>query len=401
MPAPTRVEVPRPATDGAAFARDRATWAAYLLLGLFAYLQTCLGTAMPFLRGRLDLGYTGASLHFSAFAAAAVAAGATGERSVGRLGRSRALWGGMAGMAAGTALVGLAPHVAVSLLGALLMGGLGTLALMANQAALADLHGERREVALAESNVAATSSAVTAPLVIGGSAAVGLGWQVGLLLALPWLLLLAWRFRGVRFPGGSPAERGTGGGTGPLPATFWLLCGVIFLLSAVEWCLAYWGADFLASVVGLDKAAAATAMTLFFVAMAGGRVAGSRLTRRRRSLTLLPGAVALGLAGFLVFWLAPHPVLNLAGLFLAGLGIANFYPLTVAAATSAAAGAADRATARLAVAGGSAVLLAPLSVGVVSDLAGMRWGFGIVVPLLLGALSALGLAARAAGPPAA
>ncbi|HEV2123799.1 MAG TPA: MFS transporter, partial [Chloroflexota bacterium] len=385
----------RPNTSGAEFMRDRATWAAYLLVGLFSYIQTSIGPAMPFLRDRLDLGYIGASIRFSAIAAASAVVGATGEHLVGRLGRSRAQWGGMTGMATGVALVGLAPHIVISLLGALMIGGLGTLALIANQAALADLHGPRREVALTESNVVATSTAIMAPLLIGASAAVGLGWQAGLLLPLPWLLLLAWRFRGVGFPDVPSVELGAVGQAKRLPATFWLLCVVIFLLSAVEWCMAYWGADFLDTVVGLDKAAAAAAMTLFFVAMAGGRFVGSRLTRRRRSVTLLPGAVVLGLAGFLVFWLAPYPVMNLAGLFFAGLGIANFYPLTVAAATSAAVGAANRATARLAVAVGLALLLVPLSVGVVSDLADLRWGFGLVVQLMLGALAALGLAARA------
>lgn len=111
---------------------------------------------------------------FSAIAASSAVVGATGEHSVGRLGRSRAQWGGMTGMAAGVALVGLAPHIAISLLGALLMGGLGTLALIANQAALADLHGSRREVALTESNVVATSTADMAPLLIGAFSAPGL-----------------------------------------------------------------------------------------------------------------------------------------------------------------------------------------------------------------------------------
>ena len=40
------------ATD-AAYRRDRRTWAAYLLLGLFAYLETSLGPAMPFIRAQL------------------------------------------------------------------------------------------------------------------------------------------------------------------------------------------------------------------------------------------------------------------------------------------------------------------------------------------------------------
>jgi hypothetical protein len=59
------------------FNRDRRTWAAYLLLGLFAYLETSIGPVMPFLRAELGLGYAVASLHFSAFAAGGVAAGLT------------------------------------------------------------------------------------------------------------------------------------------------------------------------------------------------------------------------------------------------------------------------------------------------------------------------------------
>ena len=153
--------------------------------------------------------------------------------------------------------------------------------------------------------------------------------------------------------------------------------------------MAYWGADFLASVVGLDRAAAATAMTLFFVAMAGGRFIGSRLAWRYPSVSLLLVAIGVAVGGFLVFWLAPAPALNLAGLFLTGLGVANFYPLTVALAAGWGPYLVDQATARLAVAGGLALLTAPLVVGALSDAAGMRWGFGIVAPLLV--LAFLGL----------
>ena len=173
-----------------------------------------------------------------------------------------------------------------------------------------------------------------------------------------------------------------------------MLCLVLFLVSAVEWCMAYWGADFLASVVGLPSATAATAMTLFFVAMAGGRLLGSRLARRYSGVALLLAAIGVALGGFLLFWLAPAPALSLAGLFLTGLGIANFYPLTVAAATGAAPHLVDQATARLAVAGGLALLTAPLAVGALSDAAGMRWGFGIVAPLLILAFANLLLSTR-------
>jgi MFS family permease len=364
-----------------------------LLLGLFAYLETSLGPAMPFIRAQLGLGYAEASLNFSAFAIGAVGVGLTGEMWLRRLGRDRALWGGIAGMIVGVLLVALSPGLAGTILGAFVMGSFGTVSLIANQAVLSDLHGEQRTIALTESNVAATATAVMAPLVIGGVAAAGFAWQVGVLLTVPWVVLLWWTFRDVRFPPVLAGARHHDGGQ-HLPLAFWVLCLVLFLVSAVEWCIAYWGADFLASVIGFPRATAATAMTLFFVAMAGGRIIGSRLARRYRSVNLLAVAIVIALVGFLLYWLAPVAALSLTGLFVAGFGIANLYPLTVAVATGAAPDLVDRATARLAVAGGTALLTAPLIVGAVSDAAGMRWGFGIVVPVLILAFAGSLIAAR-------
>ena len=244
-----------------------------------------------------------------------------------------------------------------------------------------------------ESNVAATASAMLAPLLIGGLAGAGLGWQAGIALTAPWAIVLWWTFRGVRFPETSLAGQRQSIGE-RLPPTFWLLCLVLFLVGAVEWCVAYWGAEFLAAVVGLAAATAAMAMALFFAAMAAGRLIGSRLVRYFPGTAVLLGAIAVALGGFLLFWLAASPLLSLPGLFIAGLGIANLYPLTVAAATGAAPHLIDQATARLAVATGVALLTAPLVVGAIADAAGLRWGFGIVVPLLVAAFAGASVATR-------
>src|SRR3712207_3762119 len=91
----------RTRTAAVGLVRDRATWATYLLLGLFAYLETAIGPSMPFLRAHLDLDYTVASLHFTAFAGGGVAAGFSADRFVRRWGRARVLWSGIAGMTAG------------------------------------------------------------------------------------------------------------------------------------------------------------------------------------------------------------------------------------------------------------------------------------------------------------
>jgi fucose permease len=368
--------------------RDRRTWALYLILALFAYLETSIGPAMPFIRDRLDIGYTAASLHFSAFAAGGITVGLGGDRVVRRLGRHRAVWGGVAGMIVGVTLLASAPSIALTMFGTYATGLFGTLALVANQSALSDLHGERRTVAIAESNVSASTAAVLAPLSIGFFDAIGAGWQVALLIGIPVYALLFWRFGSERIPDDVTPEA-TAITNAPLPRAYWIFWLVLFLVSAVEWCVAFWGADYLDTEVGLSKTTAATAMSVFFAAMVAGRTLGARLARKHPGSGLLLGALGVALVGFPIFWLAGSiPVLSLAGLFVAGIGIANFYPLSIAAAADAAADRPDEATARLAISGAGALLTAPLIVGAISDAVGMRWGFGIVAPLLVCAIVA-------------
>jgi fucose permease len=374
--------------------RTTTTWAAYLVLGLFAYLETVIGPSMPFLREKLDLDFTMASVHFSMFAAGAITCGIWGDRVLRRTGRRIGLWGGMAGMTGGAVLFAISPGVGGTLPGIFVMGSVGTLALISNQAILSDLHPAQRTVALAESNVAASSASIMAPLAVGGFARFGPGWQTAILLAIPALALLTWRFWRAPIPA-APERVESRGHAGRLSRVFWLLFVVLFLTMSVEWCIAYWGADFLNEEVGLDRDLAATAMSVFFGAMIAGRILGSRLARKRTNSRLLLGCIVVALIGFPFFWLGQTSWISLAGLFVAGIGIANFYPLTVAAATSTIPDAVERAASRLAISGGGALLLTPLAVGAISDAVGMRWGLGLVMPLLIGALALVAVVARA------
>ena len=377
------------------FTRVRATWGMYAALALFAFLETVIGPSVPFIREKLGLGYTVTSLHFSAFAVGGIIVGFASDRLVGRFGRRPLLWGGLAGMAGGAAIVALAPSAPITITGAFLMGLLGSFTLVTNQAALADLHGAQRTVAFAESNVAASSAAILSPLIVGLASGAALGWQAGLLVGLPALLIILLIFGRVAVP--TPpivATRAVGRSDAPLPRTFWFFWVVLLLSGSIEWCVIYWGADYLIDSAGLSKSTAATSMTLFFLAMAIGRLVGSRLARRRSSVVLLLGAFALTALGFPAFWLSTTPVVALIGLFVAGIGIANFYPMSVGAATGAAPDQPDRATARLAICGGLSLLAAPFALGAIADTAGMRAGLGLVPPLLLAAVAATLLARR-------
>jgi fucose permease len=376
------------------FVRYPLTWATYALVGYFAYLETVLGPLMPFLRAEHGFSYTVASLHFSAFALGTLPVGFFGDRVTGRWGRRVSLWGGGAGMAAGALLLIASPVTPGTVLGAFLMGTCGGLLLITTQAVLADKHGEWSAVAITESNAAASACAILASLAVGAFAASGLGWRAALILPVVALALLAARFRAEPLGQARTQRSASDDASRALPTRFWVYFGVLFLGVSVEWCVAYWGADFLENGVGLGRSAAASALSVFFVAMLAGRLLASRLARNMAGGTLLLATLCLAFAGFPLFWLATVPALSLVGLFVVGLGVGSVYPLAISVGVAAAPGRTDTATARLGLAGGGAILTAPFVLGAFADQVGIERAYGIVVPLLLAAVVLTLLARR-------
>ncbi len=365
------------------FVRDQFTWLAYLMLAYYAYNLTIIGPLMPFLRAELNLSYTVTGLHLSAFALGMVLAGLSGDRLAQRYGRRKVFWGGGIGMAGGTVALILSGQVALTLVSTFLMGYLGSLSLVMVQTTLSDRHGEQRAIALTESNVAASLSASVAPVLVGFFQTTLIGWRGALALSLIGLALMALRYFRVAIPEAQPAATRPANITRSLPLTFWAYWLVIFLGVSVEWCLIFWSADFLEKVIGLDRVTAATMMGVFLGAMLVGRFIGSGLSRRVSSSRLLMGALGLALVGFPVFWLARLAPLNIAGLFVVGLGVANIFPLTLATALGVTPHQIDQASARISLGGGLAILTLPFVLGWAADLLNIQTALGIV-SLLLG-----------------
>ncbi len=376
---------------GPGFERDRATWVTYLLLGYFAFLLNALGPLLPFLREKLGLSYAQASGHTSAFAVGSLIASVTADRLGRRFGEGAVLWGGAAGVAAGGGLIAVAPTFPLSVLGALVMGALGSLTLVQVSAVLARRHGERRPQAFAEANAVASVCSVLAPLAVGGMVAAGLGWPGVLWFAAGGLALLAAVFRRVTLAGGA--------GPGPtsreaLPARYWRCWAVLLLVVAVEFGVAFWAADFLRGVGGLGRAAAATAVSAFLLAMLLGRLAGGALLARFPARRVVGLSLLVALPGFLVYWLAPGAAVRIVGLFVTGLGVANLYPAMLSLAVGTAPGREDVASARAALASGLAILTAPFALGALADASSLFLAQAVVPALLVLAGVALGWAER-------
>ena len=378
-------------TSTLVFVRDRFTWLAYFMLAYYAYMQATQGQSMLFLSEELDLNYTVRSFHLSAFALGMVLAGLTGDRVAQRFGRQATFWGGGLGMAIGAVLLILGQQPIVTIATCFVMGFLGSYMLVMVNATLSDKHGSQRAIALTEANILASISAGLAPLFVGGFQSLGVGWRLALIVGVvSWALMFLY-FRRSTFP---QAERSATSSdrdstSTALPLVFWVYVLLILLNVAIEWSVIFWGAEFLETAIGFSGDTATALMTAFFVAMVIGRTVGSGLARKYHSAKLLLCAIGIVIVGFPLFWLPRFAPLNIAGLFIAGLGIANLFPLTLATATNVAPLHANKASARVSMASGMAILIAPQVLGTVGDQIGIERAYGIVAIIMTAALLVL------------
>jgi fucose permease len=248
---------------------------------------------------------------------------------------------------------------------------------------LSDQHGEQRSIALTESNVAASLSTTLTPLVIAALIGAGISWRAISLVAILFLSIIAWVFHSQTIPNSSAVPVHSDSKEKNLSSAFWQYWIVLFLFVCAEMSIAVWGAEFFVGSVGLDRASAALAFGAFPAAMFIGRAIGSRLTRYWSTVPLLIAALGITFIGFPLFWLSRSVPLNILGLFITGLGIANHYPLTLSLAVGAAGSRTNEASARASLAVGSALLIMPLLLGRLADRLGIQDAYGIVMILLM------------------
>jgi len=365
------------------FHRDRFTWLAYLSLAFYGYFLNVLGPVTPFLKEELQLSYTVSSFHFTAFAIGILLIGVGGHLVIQRIGHLRSLWLGLFGMSLSALLLLIGKNPMITIGASFLMGLIGSLILAIVPAALSDQHGEMKAVALSEANVIASLFATSAPLLVGWFAH-SMGnwrWALGTMACIPILMFfgLAKNSSPAAFSGASEATSANQS----LPSLFWIYWMGIVLGVSVEFCMVFWSANYMEQVLGLSKANAAQAVSLFLGAMIIGRILGSRLVQRFSTRAVVNVSIVIAALGFLLFWRAENSILGLSGLFITGLGVANLYPLILSLAISAADGNTVQAGARATLASGTAILALPLILGSFADAVGIRLAYALVLLLLL------------------
>ena len=368
------------APAGAGMRRDTVTWYCYLALGYFTYLSVIQGNIIPFLKAELGLTYGEVSLHPSALAAGSLLVGLFGDRAIRRFGRRRMLTVGILGGAGGITLLSLA-HAAWQSIGSCLVIGLfGAFIPAMVSAILSDLHaGRRRDVAYAEANAICYIFAIMAPVISALSVWAGWSWRLGLLAGAVAGVAIALAFTRTPVP---ELHAPTAASETPLPPAFWAFWLMLAFSVAVEFSALLWAPAYLGQVVGLSPSLAAIGGGAFFAGMLIGRAVSVRLVGVFSLRSLFMGAVTTALLGFVAYWSRGAPAVSVAGLFVMGLGVAMLFPLSLGFGMTAAGPAGARASARLIVAPGLAVLLNPPLLGTIADHAGL-WFAQLAIPAFL------------------
>lgn len=370
---------------GSGIVRQPVTWYCYLLLAFFVFMLTLQGNILPFLKQELNLNYRESGLHASAIAVGAIIVGFTGDKIADTFGRRHMLVIGTLVCSVGALLLCVAPAAWASIAACGILGLGASLLPTAAFAILADVHGERRTVAINESSVINYGLAVIAPLLTSLCIAMSFGWRTAVVIGALYgvcLVVVFWRLK-VPEP-----HQASGMTTTHLPSSYWAFWSAISFVVAIEFCILLWSPAYLEQVVGLGKAAAAAAASAFVLAMFTGRLAGSFLARIVAVERLLVAQLAVTLAGFLIYWNFKLPAIAIAGLFILGLGVSTLFPLTVGLAMGTATSRTNAASARATIAFGVALLVTPPLLGSLADEVGLRAAHWLVPVLTVGALCA-------------
>lgn len=362
--------------------RDGMTWLMYLMLGYYAFVINQLGPIVPFVRGELGLSYTVSSFHFSAFAVGMLIAGLITDRILTAFGYWRTFWAGIILMSVLTfgLLFGTSEYVTIG--SVFLMGVFGSTVAIIIPVVLSAKYHDKMSVAVSEANALASFLSMAGPLAVGLFVRCGMGWRWAPIPGIVFALLLLIVFIRTPFPdldSAAPERKVSQGVKKRLPGGYWLIWFIVLASVSAEFCMIYWSSTYLEDIRGLSKANAALTLMIYLGAMGVGRIVSSKASMRFRPSFIVSVSAGIAFAGFLMNWLIPWIPAALFGLFLAGFGIASFYPQTLSRAVRYVDPELEgQASARCALAGGLAIFSMPLILGWLADVVSLERAYALV-----------------------
>jgi MFS family permease len=207
-------------------------------------------------------------------------------------------------------------------------------------------------------------------------------WHLALMVPLVWLglALLLGRFD-------AAPHRTTAHGAAPTRfarPTWGVMVLVVVTLSAMvlEGAGADWSAIYMRDVFGAVPFVAGLAVAIGAFAQGATRFFADRFVERHQPVAVARVLLGVLAAGTLLVFVAPSSGLALAGFALMGVGTSAIFPLAMSAAAQRTDRAAATNVAALAQFSFVAFLLGPPLLGYVAQAFGIRWSFGVALPLV-------------------
>ncbi|AWS46469.1 MFS transporter [Streptosporangium sp. 'caverna'] len=171
-----------------------------------------------------------------------------------------------------------------------------------------------------------------------------------------------------------------------MPPVVYLLGVIAFCAFMVEGTVADWNGLYLRDILGAPEAVAALGYPIFEAGMLLGRLTGDRVRARFGARGMIITSGLASAATFSVVLTAPTALIAISAMFFVGIAVATVSPMAMSLAGDAVANPGP-AIAQTGAMGYAGLLLGPVIIGLLSDLATLRVGLGIAV--VLGVLIAL------------
>lgn len=366
--------------SGQTYKRDQVFWLAALQTGVFGIFMGGFGPALPLLQADQGTSAAVAGLHGTAMGISSIIAGSINARVAHRFGRPQSVWLGLIIFNIGAMSFIVLPK-AWQTIPAILIAGIGMSLTITNS--LMNVSGHYKSHApraVSQANGVNSAFVLLGNFIIGVIAASQFSWRLGLLVCLPFAIILYLTLGRQQRTEHIPDTEGHQ--TGSLPLKYWLSwIGMMFCIAA-EFAVAFWAAALFREKTDLSAALSTTLVLAFPCGMMIGRWFGTHIFPTMDIDDRLRAIIALQGGGFALFWFSTNPWLSFTALFIVGLGTSMQFALSSLRLLRFGREKPDLAIGKSSLSAGIAIGLSPLLLGLLADRFGIVQGF-LLVPALI------------------
>ena len=366
--------------SGQTYKRDQVFWLAALQTGVFGIFMGGFGPALPLLQADQGTSAAVAGLHGTAMGISSIIAGSINARVAHKFGRPQSVWLGLIIFNIGAMSFIVLPK-AWQTIPAILIAGIGMSLTITNS--LMNVSGHYKSHApraVSQANGVNSAFVLLGNFIIGVIAGSQFSWRLGLLVCLPFAIILYLTLGRQQRTEHIPDTEGHQ--TGSLPLKYWLSwIGMMFCIAA-EFAVAFWAAALFREKTDLSAALSTTLVLAFPCGMMIGRWFGTHIFPTMDIDDRLRAIIALQGGGFALFWFSTNPWLSFTALFIVGLGTSMQFALSSLRLLRFGREKPDLAIGKSSLSAGIAIGLSPLLLGLLADRFGIVQGF-LLVPALI------------------